>query len=194
MRHHAALILLLLTGCGGPADAPDLVWGRKGVRDGDLARPRAAVIDGDDRLWIVDFTARVQAFGFDGKHLGRTWQTPDYRKGRPSGLSLDNKGRLVVADSHYHCFRIYSPEGEELRCIGLPPGGKAGQLGYVCDVVQDDEGFWYVAEFGEAQRITKLTEDGKFVTCWGSEGSDPGQFARLRALSSLSFPKDTPPP
>lgn len=183
MCRAAFLLLFAVAGCGGPADVPDLVWGRKGVRDGDLARPRAAVIDGDDRLWIVDFTSRVQAFDLNGKHLKRTWQTPDYRKGRPSGLSLDREGRLVVADSHYHQFIIYDADGQELRRIGLPEGPAPGQLAYVCDVVQDGEGYWYVAEFGEAQRITKLDADGRFVKCWGGEGSEPGQFARLRALA-----------
>ena len=160
-----------------------LVWGKKGVRDGDLARPRAAVIDREGRLWIVDFTARVQAFSLDGKHLGITFQTPDYRQGRPSGLSLDRHGNLVVADSHYHCFRVYDRQGKEKRRIGLPAGGAPGQLGYVCDAVQDEDGFWYVAEFGEAQRITKLDEQGRFVASWGKEGDGPGEFRRLRALA-----------
>ncbi|MBY0229549.1 MAG: hypothetical protein K2W96_09745 [Gemmataceae bacterium] len=178
------LLLALLPGCG-PADGnvPGLVWGRKGVRDGDLARPRAAVIDRQDRLWIVDFTARVQAFDLDGNHLGISFQTPDYRNGRPSGLSLDRHGNLVVADSHYHCFRIYDEKGKELRRIGLPGGPKEGQLAYVCDAVQDEAGYWYVAEFGEAQRITKLDDAGNFVACWGKEGDGPGEFRRLRALA-----------
>jgi sugar lactone lactonase YvrE len=181
------LVLLALTGCGGPAEQPELVWGKKGVRDGDFVRPRAAVIDRHDRLYIVDFTARIQAFDLDGKHLGLTWSTPDYRNGRPSGLSLDRDGNLILSDSHYHCFRIYDHNGKELKCIdGHAPRGTAGhsiQLGYVSDVVQDDDGYYYVAEFGEVQRITKLDADGAFVASWGAEGSEPGQFARVRALA-----------
>src|SRR4051812_1105161 len=114
MRPRLLLILaaLTLSGCGGPSSQPDLVWGKKGVQDGDFVRPRAAVIDNEDRLWIVDFTARVQAFDLDGNHLGLTWSMPDYRKGRPSGMSLDREGHLIVSDSHYHCFRIYDREGK----------------------------------------------------------------------------------
>ena len=178
-----ALALLFLAGCGGASSRPDLVWGKKGVRDGDLARPRAAVIDRDDRLYIVDFTARIQAYDLDGHHLGLTWTTPDYRKGRPSGLSLDRDGNLIVSDSHYHCFRIYSHDGKQLRVIAPGAGSGSGQLGYVSDVVQDDDGFFYVAEFGEVQRITKFDNDGHFVTSWGSAGSEPGQLARARALA-----------
>src|SRR5215207_4500527 len=106
-----------LAGCNGSSSRPELVWGKKGVRDGDLARPRAAVIDGKDRLWVVDFTARVQAFDLDGKHLGLTWRTPDFRNGRPSGLGLTRDGDLIVCDSHYHCLRVYDADGNETRVI-----------------------------------------------------------------------------
>src|SRR3954447_22560352 len=115
---HSVLLPLLglaLAGCGHASSRPDLVWGRKGVRDGDLVRPRACVIDHNDRLFIVDFTARIQAYDLDGKHLGLTWSTPDYRKGRPSGLSRDRDGNLIVSDSHYGCFRIYDADCKEQR-------------------------------------------------------------------------------
>jgi len=180
----AFLLCVLLAGCSsGGGAVPDLVWGRKGVRDGDLARPRACVIDGEGRLWVVDFTARVQAFSLDGVHLGITFRTPDYSKGRPSGLSLDRHGNLVVADSHYHCFRIHDRDGKETRRVALPEGSGPGQLGYVSDVVQDDEGYWYLLEFGEVQRITKLDESGRFVKSWGREGQGPGELSRPRALA-----------
>ncbi len=178
------LVLLALAGCGGASSSPDLVWGKKGVRDGCFVRPRAVVIDRDDRLYIVDFTARIQAFDLDGKHLGITWTTPDYRNGRPSGLGLDRDGNIIVSDSHYNCFRIYTPEGKELRRIGGDaPGSSTPHFGYVSDVVQDNDGFFYVAEFGETERITKIDIDGKFVTSWGGEGNEPGQFLHIRALA-----------
>lgn len=187
----AILLGVLAVGAGllafGPprlGDAPDLVWGEHGgVRDGTFSRPRAAVIDHDDRLFVVDFTARVQAFDLDGKHLGATWTTPDFRNGRPSGLGIDNDGRLIVCDSHYHCLRIYTADGQELRKFGGEAGKKPGQWGYVSDCVQDRDGNYYVSEFGENDRITKLDRDGKFVACWGESGQGPGQFNRLRALA-----------
>jgi streptogramin lyase len=173
---------LAISGCG-PHDQPEAIWGQRGTQPGEFVRPRAAAIDSHDRLYVVDFTARIQVFDRDGNFLNLCWQTPDYRNGRPSGLSIDRDDNLIVSDSHYHCFRIYSLEGKELRKIGGDAGTGAGQLGYISDVVQDEDGNYYVAEFCENQRITKLDKDGKFLKLWGSPGTDPGQFGRIRALA-----------
>jgi DNA-binding beta-propeller fold protein YncE len=173
----ALLLLLLLAGCTR-GDRPDKLWGTRGVQDGEFVRPRAAVIDHQDRLWVVDFTARVQAFDLDGKHLGVTFRTPDFRNGRPSGLGLTRDGELIVCDSHYHCVRIYDATGIELRVLG-----DTNQLGYVSDAVQDADGFFYLSEFGQNDRITKLDAAGNFVARWGDSGTRPGQFQRLRALA-----------
>ncbi len=174
--------LLFWTGCNGPSAEPELVWGRRGTQPGDLVKPRAIAIDAQDRLYLVDFTARIQVFDRDGKFLQRGWQTPDYRNGRPSGLSITNDGNLLVSDSHYHCLRIYSPDGQELRQLGGAAGTGPGQLAYVSDAVQDAEGHYYIAEFCENQRISKFDSDGRFIKCWGSPGLEPGQFGRIRSL------------
>ena len=108
--------------------------------------------------------------------MGLTFTTPDYRNGRPSGLGVDNRGHLIVCDSHYHCVRIYDAEAKEEKCL-------TGDFGYVSDCVQDAEGFYYVSEFGVRDRITKLDSDGNVVARWGEAGSEPGQLLRTRALA-----------
>ncbi len=175
-------LLLGAAGCGNPG-TPELVWGKRGINGGELVKPRAIAIDKDDHLYLVDWTARIQVFDRDGKFLDRVWKTPDFRNGRPSGLSIDRDGNLLVSDSHYHCLRIYSPDGELLKTFGGVEGTGPGQFSYISDAVQDSDGYYYVAEFGENQRISKLDPRGKFVRCWGAPGSEPGQFARIRAMT-----------
>lgn len=175
--------LFLLAGCGGPHAEPEVVWGQRGTQPGDLVRPRAAAIDAQDRIYVVDFTARIQVFDRDGKFLGHCWFTPIHAEDGASGLSIDRDGNLLVSDTHYHCLRIFSAEGVELRTITKEAGPKPGQFGFVNDTVQDAEGYFYVGEDGENHRITKLDPDGNFVTCWGSEGTEPGQFGTVRALA-----------
>src|SRR5437773_1727222 len=131
----AALLgaLLLAAGCGGASATPELVWGKRGIQPGDLVKPRAVAIDANDRLYLVDWTARIQVFDRDGNYLGRTWKPPDFRNGRPSGLSIDRDGNLLVSDSHYSCLRIYSTNGDLLRTIGGEVGTAPGQFSYISD-------------------------------------------------------------
>ena len=147
LASYALVLALAASGCRGSSSAPDKVWGQRGVMPGDFVRPRAAAILGD-RLYVVDFTARVQAFDLDGKHLGIVWTTPDFRNGRPSGLGVGRDGNLLVCDSHYHTLRVYSPEGTELRTFGGKAGSGPGEFGYLSDAVQDADGCYYVSEFG----------------------------------------------
>ena len=135
-----AVLLALAAGCGGDASAPEKVWGRRGVSNGELVKPRAVAIDAKDRLYLVDWTARIQVFDRDGNYLGPTWTTPDYRDGRPSGLGIDRDGNLIVADSHYHCFRTYDREGQPCRNAGCPGiidrKVQAGRSTFYCPICQ----------------------------------------------------------
>jgi DNA-binding beta-propeller fold protein YncE len=178
-----SILLAAVTGCGQGLSSPEIVWGRRGVAHGDFVKPRAVAIDSRDRLFIVDFTARIQVFDRHGHFLGPTWTTPDYRNGRPSGLSIDRNGNLLVSDSHYSCLRTYTPEGKLLQTIGGENWKGPSPLGYISDAVQDEDGYYYLAEFSENQRITKLNPDGSFRKSWGSAGTAPGEFARIRALA-----------
>lgn len=178
-----ALLFISCLGCNSESGTAELVWGDRGVSDGAIVKPRAVAMDDADHLYLVDWTARIQGYDRDGKFLGHVWQTPDYANGRPSGLSIDRDGNILVSDSHYGCLRIYDKQGKLLRTIDGKSGSQPAQFGYISDAVQDQAGNFYVAEFGEHDRITKLSADGKFLCTWGSAGSAPGEFARIRALA-----------
>lgn len=181
------LTLLILSlpslGCLGSLEgqAPELVWGRRGISDGRLQKPRALAIDREDHLYIVDMTARIQVFTPDGEFL-RKWQTPVHTNGRPTGISIARDGRVLVADTHYFRVLIYSPLGELLQTIGGEKGEGPGQFGFVTDCVDDADGNFYVSEYGENDRIQKFTPQGEFVQQWGGHGSEPGQFVRPQDL------------
>jgi streptogramin lyase len=164
---------------------PELVWGERGLLNGQLQKPRAMAINSDDEIYIVDFTARIQVFDRDGTFL-RGWTTPDSNFGRPTGLSIDRDGRLLVANTHYYQVLIYSPDGELVESIGGlegSPGHEPGEFGLVTDAVQDSQGNYYVSEYGEHDRIQKFTRDRQFIRQWGSNGFEPGQFRRPQNLA-----------
>ena len=181
----AAAFSVAIAGCEWSTESTgrlDKVWGRRGVSDGRFQKPRAMAIDADDRIYIVDMTARIQVFTPDGEFL-RGWSTPTHEAGRPTGLSIDRQGRLLVADTHYYRVLIYSPEGRLLKTLGGVQGQKPGQFGLVTDAVQDSQGNYYVAEYGEFDRIQKFDSTGRFLLEWGGHGSEPGRFLRPQNLA-----------
>jgi sugar lactone lactonase YvrE len=161
-----------------------MVWGRRGTGPGKLNKPRAITIGPQDEIYIVDMTPRIQVFDGDGRLL-RGWQPPEFANGRPSGLSLDNGGNLLVSDTHYFRVLTYSPAGELLadRTLGGQCGGGPGQFNFVTDCVQDSAGNYFVAEYGEYDRIQKFSPDRRFLLQWGSHGHELGQFLRPQKMA-----------
>ena len=183
----ALICLAVLSGVGCERDRAQIgrlekVWGRRGISDGRLQKPRAMAIDDKARLFIVDMTARIQAFDTEGNFL-HGWQTPDHKAGKPTGISIARNGNVLVADTHYFRVLVYSPQGELLKTIGGAEGHKPGEFGLVTDVVEDSQGNLYVAEYGEYDRIQKFSPDGEFILQWGGHGSEPGRFIRPQNMA-----------
>lgn len=177
-------VAIVVGGCDRTSDAIgrlETIWGQRGISDGRLNKPRAMAIDRSDRLYIVDMTARIQVFNTEGKFL-HGWQTPEHEVGKPTGLSIGSGGRILVADTHYYRVLIYSPKGGLLQTIGGRQGQLPGEFGLVTDVVQDRRGNYYVAQYGEYDRIQKYSPEGDFILYWGGHGSEPGQFVRPQNL------------
>lgn len=180
------VFVLLLSGCaGGNSGKVELCWGQHSLRDGDFIRPRAIAIDhrpDGDVLYVADFTGRIQAFDRDGRYL-RGWSTPTIVNGRPAGLGMGLNGHVLVADSHYNQVLVYDGEGKLLQTIRGNPDVGPGAFAYVSDVVQDADGYFYVVEFGDSDRVQKFSPDGKYVKHWGTHGSEPGQMERPRGMA-----------
>ncbi|OHB81084.1 MAG: hypothetical protein A2W31_02865 [Planctomycetes bacterium RBG_16_64_10] len=180
----AACALAGCTGQAGSNGTLEKVWGRHGIAAGRLQKPRAMAIDEEDRLYIVDMTARIQVFDGDGTYL-RGWRTPTCQNGRPSGLTIGRDGLLLVADTHYFQVLFYTPDGQLLahRTIGGTAGVAAGQFGLVTDAVQDSLGNIYISEYGAQDRVQKFSSSGQFLLEWGGHGARPGQFVRPQNLA-----------
>ncbi len=166
-----------------PEGTADLIWGQRGITAGRLQKPRALAIDANDLLYLVDMTARIQVFDTDGKYL-RGWKTPLSKNGKPSGLTIDRSGHVLVADTHYYRVLVYTNKGVaiESETLGGTLGQGPGEFGFVTDVVQDSQGNRYVAEYGDFDRVQKFSPHGKFLLQWGAHGDQPGQFRRPQNL------------
>ena len=87
-------------------------WGKKGSGPGEFDQPHALAMDSRGRLFVGDRTnSRIQIFDQDGKLLDE-WK----QFSRPSGLYIDKKDVLYVADS----------ESNDRGGYGQHPGWKRG--------------------------------------------------------------------
>ena len=113
---------------------------------------------------------------------------------RPHGLHIDFEGNVWVTDGEgpdgedlrrdgkgHQVFK-FSPEGNVLMTLGKP--GVAGdghyELNQPSSVLVAPDGKIFVGDgHGGASnsRIMKYSASGEFLTSWGSQGSEPGQFA-----------------
>lgn len=162
---------------------PELIWGRKGLSDGRLMKPRAMAIDPQDQIYIVDMTGRIQVFDREGTFV-RNWRTPAAANGRPTGLGIAVDGSLLVADTHYFRLLFYTAAGQlqSERTIGGQFGELPSQFHFVTDVVQDRRGHIFAGQYGLLDQIQEFSATGQFVQRWGKQGSDLGSFARPQGL------------
>ena len=184
--HLAGLVVLLAATAGcdlKSRSAPELVWGIHGVKAGRLHKPRVAAFDAQDHL-LPRRPDRSDPGLRPRRPLPRGWRTPDFNVDGPSGLTIDRYGRLLVADTHFYRVLVYSRGGELLFQIGDGVQGTTpGRFGYPTDVVIDQAGNFYVAEYGENDRIQVFSPEGKWLRQWGGHGYEPGEFLKPRALA-----------
>jgi DNA-binding beta-propeller fold protein YncE len=178
-------VTAILSGCGGGTPGksqPDLVFGQTGLGPGDFSYPRAVAVGPDGCVFVIDKTARVQRFNPKGR-FELDWRMPQWEAGKPTGVTVDSRGRLLIADTHYHRVMIYDRDGKLLDQFGSRGSGP-GQFEFPTGIAVDRDGFIYVGEYGGNDRINKFTPDYKFVMAFG--GADAGEGSLLRP-ESLDF-------
>lgn len=175
-----ALLALLSTGCRDPKQ-PEAVWLETGTAPGQVVYPRAITYAKDDTFFVIDRVARVQHLDHDGKFLAG-WQMPEWKNGKPVGVSVGPDGNVYVPDTHYHRVVVYSPTGQLLRQWGKDGTGD-GEFIYPTDVAWDEKGNLFVSEYGDHDRVqvfdpTTLRKLYQF----GSFGTGDGQFSRPQSM------------
>ncbi len=166
---------IALPGCRKPSITgrrPDIIFGDRGLGPGQFVYPRAIALAPDGCVFVVDKTARIQRFGLDGE-FETCWQMPEWQAGKPVGLTVDDRGRLFVADTHYHRVMIFDRDGHELGRFGEKGTGDE-QFDLPTSVALGHDGQIYVGEYGINDRISRFTPDFKFIGAFGREDM-PGE-------------------
>ena len=92
-------------------------------------------------------------------------------------MTCDKTGKVYVTNCVFHHIQVFTPEAEHLWTLGT-----TFDLKCPIGVEVDNDGVVYVSEH-DNHRLTVLTSDDKFVTSFGREGSEPGQFRSPRGLT-----------
>lgn len=163
------------------------VFGRPGNIDGRFDYPRAIALDAArDRLFVVDKSARVQRFSLDGE-FELSWRMPRFDDGKPTGITIDSEGRVIVADTHEHRVAVFSPEGELLETHG-GMGEEPGRFIYPTDVVAGPDGRWFVSEYGGNDRVQVFDRDWNPIGVIGFAGwEDDGDRPALSRPQSIAW-------
>ena len=105
--------------------------------------------------------------------LGNPILTIDRVEG-PCGMTVNQRGELVVTECSGHHVSVFSQFGKKIRSFGIFGCGH-GQFKYPCGVAVDSDGNILVADT-DNHRIQKFTTTGEFLTAVGTKGSGPLQF------------------
>lgn len=177
------LLLLVVSCCGcGWSEGPRLAVRRETYwsmpPDGPrVPAPRGIGVSPEGEYLVLDNAGRLLVFDQEGV-LQRKWWMPEYSVGKPEGVCFLKDGRIAVADTHYHRIVLFNHDGEVSGTFGTLGTGP-GEFIYPVSVIQDEDEFLYVCEYGNNNdRAQKLTTDGKFVAQIGSYGTADGQFQR----------------
>jgi len=128
----------------------------------------AVRVDAQDNIWVVDEGSnQVIKFSPDGRVLLVLGRKPEAVSiwTPPAGSSPSVSGRGTAGSSG--------------------AGGAGDQFLRPSDVAFDGEGNIFVADgHGGNARVAKFDTNGRFLTTWGSRGSDPGQFDTPHSIAT----------
>ena len=156
-----------------PAGAVLLTLGERDVAGADEShfnKPTDIAFAANGDFFIADGygNSRVVKFDAGGKFL-KAWG----RKGRgegefnlPHAVRLDSKGRVYVGDRENNRVQVFDQEGRFLRQFG-------GFAPYGLFITPED--VLFVAD-GRANKVLKMTLEGRVLAEWGTRGAGPGNF------------------
>src|SRR6188768_2430021 len=147
--------------------------------DGWEFRDVAAVaVDSKDRVYVLNRSEHpMMVFDKDGNFL-RSWGEGLF--GRAHGIHIDSDDNLYCTDDGDHTVRKISTDGKVLMTIGVPnqpaPFLSGKPFNRCTHTALSPKGEIYVSDGYGNSCVHKYSPDGKHLMCWGTTGTDPGEF------------------
>ena len=147
--------------------------------DGWEFRDVAAVaVDSKDRVYVFNRGQHpMMVFDRDGNFL-RSWGEGLFN--RAHGIHIDSDDTLYCTDDGDHTVRKITTDGKVLLTIGVPnqpaPFLSGKPFNRCTHTALSPKGEIYVSDGYGNSRVHKYSPDGKHLMCWGTTGTDPGEF------------------
>ncbi|GMV96064.1 MAG: hypothetical protein AMXMBFR83_04330 [Phycisphaerae bacterium] len=173
---------VLAGGCdkAGARRLPEKIIGNHGIGPGEFVHPRAIAVGPDGAVYVVDKTARIQRFSPDGE-FEASWRMPAWDAGKPTGLMVDDRNRVWVADTHYARVIIYDRDGQELERFGAAGEGP-GQFIFPTHTALAADGTRYVSEYGGNDRISRFSPRWEYLGSFGCQSDGPAALRRPQVM------------
>lgn len=144
-------------------------------RDGRLTEPRAAALDPDGFLHVLDSgTRRVLVYDPNGPFV-RVYAGPDLARGglqEPTGIAITRDGRIFVLDATTAALHEYGLDGRFVGRLPLERSDFYKPRGLSID----DADNLYIADTGQ-NRVFKFAPDGRLMATYGGrKGAGPGEM------------------
>jgi peptidylamidoglycolate lyase len=96
----------------------------------------------------------------------------------PHGLTIDSEDNVWLTDVGLHQVFKFDRAGNLLMTLGERgvAGEDSAHFNMPTDVAIATDGSFYVSDGYVNSRITKFSQDGEYITSWGSKGVGAGQF------------------
>lgn len=96
----------------------------------------------------------------------------------PHGLTIDKNDNIWLTDVGFHQIFKFDKGGNLLMTLGERgiSGNDESHFNMPTDVAIASDGSVYVSDGYGNSRIVKFSADGKYITSWGSYGTEAGQF------------------
>jgi hypothetical protein len=138
----------------------------------------AVAVDSKDRVYVYNRGQHpMMVFDRDGNFL-RSWGEGLF--GRAHGIHIDSDDTLYCTDDGDHTVRKMTTEGKVLLTIGVPnrpaPFLSGQPFNRCTHTALSPKGEIYVSDGYGNSCVHKYSPDGKHLMCWGTTGTDPGEF------------------
>ncbi|XP_071964577.1 uncharacterized protein [Antedon mediterranea] len=160
-----------------PAGQHLLMFGKKGMKKGQLMYPKGICTNAMGQILVVDATLFIQVYNSAGTPLDqlaicrpKRSQSFNYKS---TGIDCDERGNIYVCDPDHYCIKVLDRQGIYIRQIGHHGWGD-GQFKYPSGLTTFHDKLIVTDLLKHC--IMVFEQSGKFFCSIGSEGVNLGQL------------------